>query len=450
MKHTEKTISDFLSNDYKEFAIYTIENRAIPSCIDGFKPGQRKIIHISNLTWKTGSEKPLKIFQLAGKVASDCFFHHGSSSLENAIINMAQRFKNNAPLLEEVGQFGTLRQPDASAPRYIGTKLTPYFRLIYKDFELLKYKEEEGERIEPEYFLPIVPMVLVNGSSGIAVGFSSNIVNRNLLELVETCELVLKGKKITSLTPTIFSFNGEFIPDTENHKRWIIRGRFIRVNTTTVKVVDLPISMTYEKYENILDALVESGKIQSYDDNCKDNIDYVIKFKRAELEKLRDEDLIKLLKLEEYSTEIFNTLDEFGKLKQFESDVEIINYFVKFRLTWYQKRKDYLLDKMRRELLIMSNRARFIKSIIDKKLEVRNKPKLEIMSNLDNMNFDKVDGDYDYLLRMAIWSLTKEMYEKLLKEIESKKEEMEKLDKKDSKSIYLEDLKELKSKIQKN
>lgn len=450
MKHTEKTISDFLSNDYKEFAIYTIENRAIPSVIDSFKPSQRKIIHISNLTWKTGSEKPLKIFQLAGKVAHESFFHHGSASLENAIITMAQRFKNNAPLLEEVGQFGTLRQPEASAPRYIGTKLTPYFRLIYKDFELLNYKEEEGEKIEPEYFLPIVPMVLVNGSSGIAVGFSSNILNRNLLELVETCEMVLKGKKIKPLTPTIFSFNGEFIPDTENHKRWIIRGKFVRMNTTTIRVVDLPISMTYEKYENLLDALVESGKIQSYDDNCKENIDYVIKFKRAELEKLKDEDLIKLLKLEEYSTEIFNTLDEFGKLKQFESDVEIINYFVKFRLTWYQKRKDYLLDKMKRELLIMTNRVRFIKSIIDKKLEVRNKPKAEIISNLDNMKFDKVDGDYDYLLRMAIWSLTKEMYEKLLKEIETKKQEIDQLEKKEPKSIYLEDLKELKSKIQKN
>jgi DNA gyrase/topoisomerase IV subunit A len=589
MKHTEKTISDFLSNDYKEFAFYTIENRAIPSIIDGFKPSQRKIIHISNLTWRSGNEKSLKIFQLAGKVASDCleynteillpndetikigewfhlypdvelevlclnengevciskgfnpkislqkdvyeietedgkihkmsgnhlvmlkdgsykkasdlteddelksitneyfkfkikkielevpesyydisvekhnnfiinnsivvhncFYHHGSSSLENAIITMAQKFKNNAPLLEEEGQFGTLRQPEASAPRYIGTKLSPNFRLIYKDFELLNYKEEEGERIEPEYFLPIIPMVLVNGSSGIAVGFSSNILNRNILEVIDSCELLLKNKKIKSISPTIFSFFGDFIQDSDNHKRWIIRGKFTRVNTTTIRVTDLPISMTYEKYENLLDSLTESGKIQSYDDNCKENIDYVVKFKRGELEKLKDEDIIKLLKLEEYSTEIFNTLDETGKLKQFESDVEIVKYFVDFRLSWYQKRKDYLLDKMRRELLIMSNRVRFIKSIIDKKLEVRNKPKLEIISNLEKDKFDKIDGDYDYLLRMAIWSLTKEMYEKLLKEIESKKLEIEALEKKEPRSIYLEDLKELKSKIKKN
>ena len=107
----EKTISEFLSSEYKEFAMYVIEGRAIPSVIDGFKPTQRKIIHISNQTWKTGSEKTLKVFQLSGKVASDCYYHHGDASLSNAIITMAQRFKNNAPLLEEDGQFGSLRSP---------------------------------------------------------------------------------------------------------------------------------------------------------------------------------------------------------------------------------------------------------------------------------------------------------------------------------------------------
>ena len=140
--NTEKTISDFLSNEYKEFAMYSIEGRAIPSVIDGFKPTHRKIIHISNQIWKTGNEKNLKVFQLAGKVASDAFYHHGNTSLENAIVTMAQKFKNNAALLEEDGQFGSLRSPQPGAARYIGTKLSNNFRLIYKDFDLLDYKEE--------------------------------------------------------------------------------------------------------------------------------------------------------------------------------------------------------------------------------------------------------------------------------------------------------------------
>ena len=207
---TEKTISEFLSNEYKEFAMYVIEGRAIPSVIDGFKPTQRKIIHIANQIWRTGNEKTLKVFQLSGKVASDCFYHHGDASLSNAIITMAQKFKNNAPLLEEEGQFGSLRSPQPGAPRYIGTKLSENFRLIYKDFDLLDFKEEEGESIEPHYFLPIVPTVLLNGSSGIAVGFSSNILNRNPNDLIDACAFLLKGKKIQTIKPYVKDFNSIF------------------------------------------------------------------------------------------------------------------------------------------------------------------------------------------------------------------------------------------------
>ena len=152
---TEKTISEFLSEEYKEFAMYVIEGRAIPSVIDGLKPSQRKIIHVANQIWKNGNEKTLKVFQLSGKVASDCYYHHGDTSLSSAIVTMAQKFKNNAALLEEDGQFGSLRSPQPGAARYIGTKLSENFRLIYKDFDLLDYKEEEGESIEPKYFLPI-------------------------------------------------------------------------------------------------------------------------------------------------------------------------------------------------------------------------------------------------------------------------------------------------------
>ena len=241
---TEKSISEFLSDEYKEFAMYSIEGRAIPSVIDGFKPTQRKVIHISNQIWKTGNEKTLKVFQLAGKVASDAFYHHGNTSLENSIVTMAQKFKNNAALLEEDGQYGSLRSPQPGAPRYIGTKLNDNFRLIYKDFELLKYKEEEGEVIEPEFFLPIIPTVLLNGSSGIAVGFASNVLNRNATQLIDSCVKVLDGKRIKAIKPSYAEFSGEFIQDPENNKRWIIRGEFERVNTSTVRITELPPSMT--------------------------------------------------------------------------------------------------------------------------------------------------------------------------------------------------------------
>ena len=443
----EKTISEFLSVEYKEFAMYVIEGRAIPSVIDGFKPTQRKIIHISNQIWKNGSEKTLKVFQLSGKVASDCYYHHGDMSLSNAIITMAQRFKNNAPLLEEDGQFGSLRSPQAGAPRYIGTKLSENFRLIYKDFELLEYKEEEGESIEPKFFLPIVPAVLLNGSSGIAVGFASNILNRDIKSIIDACVKVLSGKAPGEVKPSLNGFTGDYIQDKENNKRWIIRGKFTRANTTTVKISELPPSMTYEKYEDILDKLVDDKVIVSYDDNCKDNIDYTIKFTRSDLDKLDDEKLVKLLKLEESSTEIFSTLDEYGKLMIFENTSDIIKYFVDFRLSYYHKRKQFLLDKLNKELKILSNRGRFIKAIIDGKLKVNNVSKSVIIEGIEVMKLEKIDDSYDYLLRMPIYSLTKEMYEKLKEDFVAKKEEIKILEETDPKDMYLLDLSELKKKF---
>lgn len=444
---TEKSITQFLSDEYKEFAMYTIENRAIPSVIDGFKPSQRKIIHVSNQIWKSGNEKALKVFQLAGKVASDAFYHHGNASLENAIITMAQKFKNNAPLLEEDGQFGSLRSPQAGASRYIGTKLSENFRFLYKDFELLKFKEEEGEIIEPEYFLPIIPTVLINGSSGIAVGFSSNILNRNISEIIDTCQKIILGKKVKEIPPSLNKFKGKFIQDVENNKKWFIRGVFERVNTTTVRISELPPSMTYEKYEDILDKLVDSKDITSYEDNCKDNIDYTIKFSRSYLSNVDDDKLVKILKLEETSTEIYTTLDESGKLKIFESTPDIIEYFINFRLEYYNKRKQFLLDKMNRELKFLSNRGRFIKAILDGKLKINNVPKLEIIKGIELLKLEKIDDSYDYLLRMPIYSLTKEMYDKLKEDFVSKKEEIRIMEETDPKNMYLEDLSELKKKF---
>ena len=170
----EKTVTEYLDQDYGNYAKYVIEHRAIPSVIDGFKPTQRKIIYIAAKVWKGNSDKPLKIFQLGGKVASDANYHHGDASLSSAIIGMAQSFKNSMPLLEEIGQFGSLRSPEAGAPRYISTKLNSNFKLLYKDFELLESRYEEGIEIEPDFFLPIIPTVLLNGSSGIAVGFATD------------------------------------------------------------------------------------------------------------------------------------------------------------------------------------------------------------------------------------------------------------------------------------
>jgi DNA topoisomerase-2 len=450
MRPEVKTITQYLDTDYKEYAKYVVEERAIPSVIDGFKPTQRKIIFVANRVWRTGNEKPLKIFQLAGKVASDAHYHHGDGSLNGAIITMAQKFKNSMPVLDSIGQFGSLRSPEAGAPRYISTKLHPNFRLLYKDFELLESRHEEGNEIEPMFFLPIIPTVLLNGGSGIAVGFATNILNRNPINLIDACLKKLEGKRFEDPSPWYLEFNGECIQSPDSHLSWIFRGKYEIKNTSTVAVSELPPSVTYEKFDQHLINIEEKRSIAAYENNCKSNINYTIKFRREDLKTIKDSvKLERLLKMEEKQTENFTVLDENGQLKIFTTAKEIIEYFVDFRLSYYSKRKAHIINKLESELLVLSNRARFIKAIIDGELVVNNVPKSQIILYLETADFDQVDGSYNYLLNMAIHTLTLEKFQELLNQLECKEAELEKIRSIEPIQMYKSDLLELKKALNK-
>jgi len=441
-----KTITEYLDQDYRDYAVYVVEERAIPSVIDGFKPTQRKVIFVANRAWRTGSEKPMKIFQLSGRVAADSYYHHGDGSLNSAIIGMAQRFKNSMPVLEEIGQFGSLRSPDAAAPRYIATKLHKNFRLLYMDFELLTPRYEEGNEIEPKYFLPIIPTVLLNGGSGIAVGFATNILNRNPLDLVDACLKELDGKPYAEPSPWYQGFNGKV--ESDGSGSWIFRGKFEVKNTSTVHVTELIPSMTYEKFDALLSTLEDRRLLVSSENSGKSDINYLLKFRREDLRSLEQSGrLSKTLKMEARETENFTVLDENGNLKIFNSASEIIKYFVKFRLGYYAKRKEYLISEINKELLILSNKARFIKYIIDGKLKINNVPRKEIVEFLQNNKFDEINGAYQYLLTLPIHSLTKETYESLLLEESNKEKELVTIQGKEIVQMYRDDLTELKKAI---
>lgn len=447
-----RSISDYLDTEYAAYGMYTIENRAIPSVIDGFKPTQRKIIFVGNRIWKGSNDKALKVFQFGGKIASDAQYHHGDVSLNAAIIGMAQTFKNSMPLLDSIGQFGSLRSPDPGAPRYISTKLNENFRLLYKDFELLESQHEEGLEIEPKFFLPIIPTVLLNGSSGIAVGFSTNILNRNAEDLIDSCLKVLEGKKFTEPLPWWSSFNGLVEKNREvETSTFQISGILEVVNTTTVKITELPPSMTYQKFEAHLNSLQDKGVIQYYDDNCtKTEINYVIKMTRAELaSRVEKGNLVQTFKLIENETENLTCLDETGKLIIFKSVTDLINYFVQFRLKFYDMRKAYLLSQLEKSISKMSNRAKFIKLIIEGKLKVNNRPKAEIITDLEKQKLEKNDDSFDYLLGMPIHSLTKEKYEELLEQIKENQKEIDRISKQVPLEMYREDLKTLKKRLAK-
>lgn len=443
MKIENKKVYDFLNKEYKDYANYVIEGRALSSCIDGFKPTQRKIIYAAS---KYAGGNKVKVNVLAGMVIANCQYHHGDVSCSDSIINMAQSFKNNLPLLEDIGIYGSLRNPHASSARYISTKLSKYYNLIYKDESLLENNIVDGFICEYKHYLPIIPMILINGSDGIAVGFSMKIVNRDPNDIINACINYLNDKKINDIKPMINGFDGEFINDKENHKKWIIRGKYNILPKNKLEITELTPSMTYEKYEIILDKL-QDDKIITYKNDSKDNIKYNIKLN--DLDNYPPEKIIKLFKLEEYKTENFTTLDEYGKLKIFEYVEDIVKYFVDFRLTYYQKRKDFLIDELNRKLKVFSNKSKFIKLILDNKLKINGRAKVDIITDLEKNKLDMLDDSYDYLLKMPIYSLTLELFNKIIEDLKVINNDILDTTKLVPKDMYKEDLNTLKKSLKK-
>lgn len=444
-----RPVEDFFDNEYKGYAVYTIENRAIPSVIDGFKPTARKVAFVADQVWKRGDEKPMKVFQLAGRVAATAFYHHGNASLESNIIGMAQDFKNSMPIFQGIGQFGSLRSPEAGAPRYVGVRFNENFRLLYKDFELVDPQFEEGEQIEPRFFLPIIPTVLLNGSAGIAVGFATNIMNRHPIDLIDACVDVLDGKDPRELRPWIKDFTGTFERSTDNPNSWTIKGRYDVKNTSTVEIFEIPPSFTYEKYEAHLDGLVEKGIIASYDDNSSDKIHYVLKFPRQTLAEIQKKGkLDDTLRMIERDTENLTTLDENRKLKVFVRAEDIVRYFVDFRLGYYQRRKDHLIKTLESELGTLTARAQFVKAIVEGKLTVANVKRADLIKAIEALGIEKEEGgDYDFLLTMPIHTLTAEKYAELLKRRDQKQKDLDKTRKTAPDQMYRSDLSDLRSKL---
>lgn len=443
-----RTVTDFFDNEYSEYAKYVVESRAIPSVVDGFKPTPRKIMCAANNFWKTGSEKQMKLFQLAGIVASTMAYHHGDGSLSSAMVTLAQDFKNSMPLLESLGQFGSLRCPEAGAPRYIGTKLHKNFRLLYKDFDLVDPKVEDGMEIEPKYFLPIVPTVLLNGSSGIAIGFATNIFNRHPKDLIKACLNELDGKRIGELKPWIRGFDGTFEKIDGKETSWLIKGKYEIKNTTTVIVSEIPPSLTHERYEAHLEYLMGRGVIFDYDNMSSDRVNIVVRFQRAKLASLIEQNkLEKELKLEERDTENLTCIGPNDELMEFDTPQQIVKWFVEFRLRFYTLRKQKMISNLTRQLNIISNRALFIKMILEADIKVNNVKKDDVIAQLERKKFDKIDDSFSYLLNMPIYSLTKEKYQDLLNEKKEKETDLEITKKLVETEMYRADLKELEKSI---
>lgn len=446
----KQTYDSFINNELIEFSM-SDNLRSIPNIMDGLKPSQRKIIYT---LFKKNYKNEVKVNTLAGSTTETASYHHGQTSLEGSIIGMAQNFvgSNNFNLIEPMGQFGTRLKggKDSSASRYIFTKLNPLTRDIFtkEDDNILNYLNDDGYSIEPDFYVPIIPMILVNGSEGIGTGWSSNIPSYDIKDITEYCinKIVYKRKNI-ELNPKYNNFKGDIVWDDSN-KRYLSRGVIKKINSTQLNITELPIGVWNDKYYDFLDKLIDDNKIKDYIKNCTDDeVNITIFVSRIDMKDIL-ENKFKFFNLENYlSINNMYAFDKDYELKKFKTPYEIIDHFYDVRITYYEKRKKYLVDKLEYEKNILMNKINFINGVINNKIKINKQPKDKIEISLENKKFTKIDNNYNYLLNMSIYSLTKEKVLELMKSFEYKKQEYDKISNIDIEKMWLNDLRKLKKNI---
>ena len=450
-----RTVTEFFNSDYTDFTKYVISSRACPSMIDGFKTGARKIMHAAfNGGIKNGAT--VKLLNLSGDTLKLSLYAHGDGSLNGTIISLAQDFNDNLnPLLIE-GQYGSLRSPEASSPRYLYVKLNKYANLVYKtDIDCVSYVFDEGEYLEPHYYLPIIPTVLTSRGIGMAPGYRFSTMSYHPIDLIDNCISVLKKGELVKCTRPyirgIKTYNWKFIIDQEKGTSyWENYGEWSYNKSRDIMIVtDLPYDITFDDFEKLLNKYLESGYIKdwkNYSDG--DKINYSIQFESGRLRKeigseADDTHLPNRFKLiKRVPNDNLWVLDENGKVKNFPTTSELIKYFVNFRLSKYNDRKSRLVDVLTKKYDENTDLCKFIKLVIEGKIKINNRPRAEIKEDLKQYNLK------DNLLSVSISKLTKEEYEALLKENESIKKELEYIKNTTIEEMYLKDLKDLRKELE--
>ncbi|XP_064478636.1 DNA topoisomerase 2-alpha-like [Ornithodoros turicata] len=484
------TFEDFVN---KELILYSnMDNeRSIPSLVDGLKPGQRKVLFTC---FKRNLKREIKVAQLAGSVAEHSAYHHGEVSLMATIINLAQNFvgSNNINLLLPIGQFGTRLQggKDAASPRYIFTMPSPIARCVMPSFDdpILHYLFDDNLRIEPEFYIPILPMVLVNGAEGIGTGWSTKVPNYNPRAIVANIRRMLAGEEPQPMKPWFKNFRGTI--DQVESQKFLISGEVSLLSSTTIEITELPVRTWTQTYkEQVLETMLHGSEkvpalITDYKEYHTDTtVRFVVTMTEEKLSRARDEGLHKVFKLQTtLSTSCMVLFDSNGVLSSYSTPDEILREFFTTRLEAYKKRKAYMMGLLEAETKKLENQARFILEKIEGVVKVENRRKVEMIRTLVDRGYDadpliewkkqlkqkqgeeeeeQDDGaesqgeeerdesaeSYNYLLGMPLWSLTRERKEDLLKKRDEKRAELEALRKKSPEHLWEEDLTAFEAKL---
>jgi DNA topoisomerase-2 len=493
------TYEKFIHNEMIHFSKYDCD-RSIPNGMDGLKISLRKILFSA---FKKNLKTEIKVAQFSGYVSEHSGYHHGEASLNAAIVGMAQNFvgSNNINLFEPNGQFGTRNNSgrDSASERYIFTQLNRITRFIFRaeDDAVLTYLDDDGQSVEPIFYVPIIPMVLVNGVKGIGTGFSTDIMCYNPQQIIDYIKHKLAPVPASTPAPTINPFyknfkgtiqrigNGNTDDSASAPAKYLIKGCYTILDDKKIRITELPVGTWTEDYKKFIEQLIEpvakkssdaAGAgiqlVKDYNDMSTDVVvDITLTMMPNIIATYRDKVvehgctmLEKCLGLyTTQSTTNMNMFDANEKLKKYNTPEEIVDDYYPVRIEYYQKRKAYLLDALRKELLVLSNRARYISEILDDTIDLRRKTTTMMAQILKERKYDMqntddskdVDGGdsgsagYKYLLKLPMDSVSEENVEKLRTEKEKKEKELAHLESKTTQNLWQDDLAELEEEYKK-
>lgn len=433
--------SEYINEQRREYSLYVLHSRALPSITDGLKNAQRRVL------WTARDGKKHKTATLAGATMSI----HPHQAPEGAINTSAAPYGNNIPLLQGDGAFGTLLNPTAyGAARYTSVHLSKFSKdVLLTDIELLPMVENyDGTLQEPAHFLPLVPIVLLNPSEGIAVGFASSILPRKIEDIIGDQISYLEGREpkersvyISPLKQTGMSTDG---------KRWSFQGEYETINTTTLKITSLPFGTEHHKYVEFLIKLEDEGKIVNFTDYSQDHYNIVLKFKRGVIAELESKGkMVDLLKLSTNITENMNVLDFDGKYVLSSTYKQIIEDFTEWRLSWFKKRYKRL------EKLLSIDIQKY-KDII-KAIEINlGQVARKIKSRGELKEFCKESGivHVDFIADLQVYRFTEEEKKKVEKKLSDAEKVMDRYRKilsnhKERVKIYIDELQDILKKYKK-
>lgn len=444
-------VSDFVNKELIHFSMSDIQ-RSIPSVMDGFKVSQRKALFGS--IKKGIVTKEAKVAQLSGYVADVSQYHHGETSMSGTLIAMAQDFvgANNINVLLPNGQLGSrlLGGKDAASPRYVFVQMSPIASKIFRkeDEPILTYLEEDGVEIEPQNYVPIVCMTLVNGSQGIGTGFSTNIPQYSPKDIIENVKRRIKGVTTVDLVPYFRGFTGTVREIEQNS--YVVKGKYTTQNHSKGRIItvnELPVGIWSNQYKNFLETLVDKKTIISYVGACTDTI---VQFEIIVSEDFPEnvEDILKLSSI--IRTSNMHCFDVHGKIKKYSDTSEIEKDHFEERMRMYHVRKDRQIRVLSHEILVLEEKCRFFSCKLDGSIKMEGRKIDEVLRDLRNTKFEEIgktfddpELSFDYLTNIKLFDVTSEKMDRLDEERKAKIAELEILQSSSVEDIWIKELNEL-------